>query len=154
MQINFSDWNKKPKTLLRYIKPGDIFCFLSGENRYHFGRVMTRNRLGHVAEVFRDHLSIPDASRLPAFERLWQPLILDSYSLFDRKLEGDWRIVGHQPGYSPDGTDDIFFTLGVEGSCKRVDIFDNEVPITREEAKTLRDYSPMGDFDVKEALGL
>lgn len=154
MSVKFQAWAKKPKTLLRHIRPGDIFCFSSGAQRYYFGRIMTRNRLGHVAEVFCDYLTLPDASQLPGFSRLGDPLILDSYSLFDRKIEGDWRIVGHQADYVAPTDEPFFFTYGVGPSRQRVDIFDREVTVTGEEAKAFPDYSPMGDFDVKEAFGI
>ena len=115
---------------------------------------MTKNRLGHVAEIFCGVSMVPDASRLSEFKRLGHPVILDSYGLFDRKIEGDWRIVAHQSGYLPPEHDDTFFTSGIGLSCKRVDIFDNEVPISPEQARSFRDYSPMGDQEIKEELGL
>ncbi|WP_312936678.1 Imm26 family immunity protein [Pseudomonas sp.] len=154
MEIKFQKWANKPKTLLRYVKPGDLFCFSSKGGVFYFGRIMTKNSLGHVAEVFCEQASTPDASLLSSFKRLGRPLILDSYGLFDRKSEGDWRIVGHQPGYAAPTDELIYFTYGVGPFCKRVDQFDREVAISAEAAKTYETYSPMGDADVKEALGI
>lgn len=70
------------------------------DQRYGVGRIMTQNSLGHVAETFDKILTSPDVKSL-SFSRLGDPVILDSYSLFDRKLEGDWRIVAHQIDYEP-----------------------------------------------------
>lgn len=146
-------WEKKKKTLLRNIKPGDIFCFALGDV-YHFGRIMTRNRLGHVAEIFEETSNSPALPELNFEKRIGRPVILDSYGLFDRKIEGDWRIVARQEAYQPRSDEAIHFTLGMKGDCKKVDIFDNEEAITESEAKKLPDYSPMGEYDVIEELGL
>lgn len=151
-QLNAYGWDLRKKTLLRNIKVGDIFCFLI-EGGYRFGRIMTRNKLGHVAEIFDKVADSPNPAGLK-FKRIGQPVILDSYGLFDRKIEGDWRIVAHQDGYTPPIDEPVYFTLGIGGSCKRVDIFDNEEAITESEAKKLPDYSPLGELDVIEELGL
>ena len=45
-------WNKKNRTLLRFIKPGNIFCFKYSESFYCFGRIMSKTIVGHVAEIF------------------------------------------------------------------------------------------------------
>ncbi|WP_408603357.1 Imm26 family immunity protein, partial [Salmonella enterica] len=37
----FWGWDKKPRTMLRFVKPGDIFCFKLDEDRYCFGRIIT-----------------------------------------------------------------------------------------------------------------
>lgn len=146
-------WEKKTKTLLRNIKPGDIFCFALGDI-YRFGRIMTRNRLGHVAEIFEEISDSPTLPELDFKKRIGHPVILDSYGLFDRKIEGDWRIVAHQEAYQPCFDEAIHFAFGMKGDCKKVDIFDNEEAITESEARKLPDYSPMGEFDVIEELGL
>ena len=86
-------------------------------------------------------------------KRLGRPVILDSYGLFDRKIEGDWRIVAHDEGYIPHD-ESVRFTSGIASGCKRIDIFDNEEAIAESEAKKLPDYSPMGEDDVIEELGL
>lgn len=146
-------WEKKKRTLLRNIKPGDIFCFALGEN-YRFGRIMTRNRFGHVAEIFEEISNSPTLPELNFEKRIGRPIILDSYGLFDKKIEGDWRIVAHQEAYQPRPDEAIRFTYGKKGNCKKVDIFDNDEDITESEAKKLPKYSPMGESGVIEALGL
>lgn len=145
-------WSSRKKTLLRNIEVGDIFCFSTSDG-YRFGRIMTRNRLGHVAEVF-DMLAVSSDPIGVDFKRVGRPVILDSYGLFDRKIEGDWRIVAHQEEYTPPVDESIYFTLGIGQSCKRVDIYDNEESISELHAKELPDYSPLGELDVIEELGL
>ncbi|WP_081004404.1 Imm26 family immunity protein [Pseudomonas coronafaciens] len=153
MSFKYYSWAKKPKTLLRNIKTGDIFCFLINGN-YRIGRIMTQNSLGHVAEIFEQVLKEPDASELISTKRVGRPVILDSYGLFDRKIEGDWRIVAHDEDYVPPRDESVRFTSGIASGCKKIDIFDNEEAITESEAGNLPDYSPMGEGDVIEELGL
>jgi len=153
MKIKYYGWDKKPRTMLRYIKPGDIFSFLK-DGTYRFGRIMTKNRLGHVAELFEYYSNEPDPSKLTSTKRVGYPIILDSYSLFDRKREGDWRVVGHQEDYVPPQDEPMRFTLGMGGGCKKVDIFDNETPISESEAKQLKNYAPLGEARVIKDLGL
>lgn len=52
----FWGWDKKPRTMLRFVKPGDIFCFRLDEDRYCFGRIISKIITGHVAELF-DYMS-------------------------------------------------------------------------------------------------
>lgn len=39
-------WDKKPKTLYRYIKEGDIFAFQIKIDLFGFGRILAKNPLG------------------------------------------------------------------------------------------------------------
>lgn len=145
-------WDKKVKTSLKNIKPGDIFCFALGEGKYGVGRVMTRNSLGHVVEIFNQVLSLPIVKSVD-FERLGDPIILDSYSLFDRKSEGDWRMVAHQENYTPSTEESVRFVYGVADNVKLVDIFDNETSCSGM-ACDFPLYSPMGDEEVKNHFSL
>lgn len=38
--------------MLRFVKPGDIFCFKLDEDRYCFGRIITLMTVGHLSELF------------------------------------------------------------------------------------------------------
>ena len=40
MAIKLWDWEKKPSTQMRYLKRGDIFCFVYDEHSYCFGRII------------------------------------------------------------------------------------------------------------------
>ncbi|MFY1032469.1 Imm26 family immunity protein [Pseudomonas asiatica] len=148
MSIEIYDWDKKFKTSLRKIKSGDIFCFLLAPQKYGAGRIITQNSLGHVAEIFDKFLSSPVID-LVSFKRLGDPVILDSYSLFDRKAEGDWRIVAHELDYKPSSEESVRYVYGVADNVRLVDIFDNETPLVGSK-RDYPSYSPMGDEDVKE----
>ena len=74
---------------------------------------------------------------------------LDAYSLFDRKAEGEWRIIGHQENYTPEHAEDIWFSWGIGSGCRKSDIFDNTVSISEEEWKALPFLSPNGDYFIK-----
>ncbi|WP_349975517.1 Imm26 family immunity protein [Pseudomonas sp. WHRI 8519] len=150
--IQFFGWDKKAKTALRSIKIGDIFCFVINGRGYGVGRIMTRNSLGHVAEIFDVVTQEPNINEIPE-KRFARPVILDSYSLFDRKTEGDWRIIAHDLEYQPSVEEPVRFVYGVADNVKLVDIFDNEVPFSGAKA-SFPLYAPMGDEDIKEFMGV
>ena len=86
--IKIWGWEKKPRTMLRYIKFGDIFCFRYDHRTYRFGRVMAKV-IFHIVEIFdytSEHPVITEEDILRAGRLLVTPL--DTYSLFDRKSEG------------------------------------------------------------------
>ncbi|RNL77185.1 phosphotriesterase [Citrobacter sp. MH181794] len=154
--FNLWGWDKKPRTMLRFIKPGDIFSFTLDDEKYCFGRIISRFDIGDVAEIFsfisdKPSISVDDIYKST---RLIPPLILNTYSLFDKKREknSDWRIIGNQKNYIPNNVDDIYFTYGVDRWCKKVDIFGNETSISAEEAKNISDLSPNNDYDVKQLI--
>lgn len=148
------DWNKKARTVLRSIKPGDIFMLEVRPGLFATGRIMSKVDFGHVAELLDVFAEKPQVSpeALLAAQRVGQPIVIDSYSLFDKKLAGDWRIVAHEQGYVPSAYEKVFFSYGAGASFKKVDIFGNEVGISKAEADKLPAYSPKEDWDVKEML--
>ncbi|MGS0897311.1 immunity 26/phosphotriesterase HocA family protein [Burkholderia stagnalis] len=147
-------WDSKSRTMLRNIKTGDLFSFVLGNGKYGFGRIISPISLGHVVEFF-DHiaddpdLNINDIVKL---KRLKKPVVLDSYSLFDRKVEGDWRIIAHQEKFDPTNIGGIFFAYGDGAGRRKIDLFGSESPVSEKEAKTLPFYSPLGDVDVKREI--
>ncbi|MCQ3028230.1 immunity 26/phosphotriesterase HocA family protein [Pseudomonas tremae] len=149
-ELKIFKWEESKRKQLRYIKAGDIFCFDLGGIGYGLGRIMTRNSLGHVAEIFKGVLDTPQICHA-SFKRVGEPVILDSYSLFDRKTEGDWRIVAHDPNYEPPLNESIRFVYGVADNRTEVDIFDNEYPSGNLSGKLPR-YSPKGDAQIKEVF--
>ncbi|PTV52291.1 Imm26 family immunity protein [Pseudomonas putida] len=146
------EWDKKIKTSYKKIKSGDIFCFALDSKKYGVGRIMTQNSLGHVVEIFDKVLNVPAVDSL-SFKRLGDPVILDSYSLFDRKAEGDWRIVAHDLDYRPSKQESVRYVYGVADNVKLVDIFDNETSLVGSKCD-YPSYSPMGDKDVKEHFSI
>ncbi|MBI6753540.1 Imm26 family immunity protein [Pseudomonas syringae] len=141
-------WEESQRKQLRYIKPGDIFCFDMGGEGYGVGRIMTRNSLGHVAEIFKVVLEKPQIT-CSDLTRVGDPVIIDSYSLFDRKTEGDWRIIAHDSDYIAPSGETTRFIYGVADNRTEVDIFDNEYP-SKKSLKELPRYSPKGDSQIKE----
>ena len=152
LSIKIHDWDKNVRTALKKIRVGDIFCFALGEKKYGIGRIMTQNSLGHVAEIFDQILSSPVVNSI-SFARLGDPVILDSYSLFDRKAEGDWRVVAHQEDYQSPVDESVRFVYGVADNVRLVDIFDNETPCSGK-GHVYPLYSPMGDEEVREHFKL
>jgi immunity protein 26 of polymorphic toxin system len=149
-----SGWNAKPRTRLRYIKPGDLFMFRLDDSKHGVGRIISKVSLGHVAEFFEVTLDSPE---LQGIDLAWvtrrgHPVVLDSYSLFDRKTEGDWQIVGHGENFAPKDVDDVFFTYGVGPVRHKVDVFGNTTPVSAQEAEKLPLYAPHGDADVKRKI--
>ncbi|WP_197326187.1 Imm26 family immunity protein [Ralstonia solanacearum] len=147
-------WEAKPRTMLRYIRPGDVFALALGGGKYGIGRIISTVSLGHVAEFFDRIVGDPDVSVVDVcgWRRLKRPVILDSYSLFDRKTEGDWRIVAHQENFEPRLVSDVFFTYGDGDGRRKVDVFDNETPVSASEARDIPSYSPLGDESVKREI--
>ncbi|AJJ06843.1 immunity 26/phosphotriesterase HocA family protein [Yersinia pseudotuberculosis] len=154
--FKFWRWDKKPRTMLRFIKPGDIFCFRLDGEKYCFGRIISEMSVGHVAEIFDFISSLPEVTEgdISHSLRLTELIVLDTYTLFDKKIEpeGDWRIIGHQDSYTPTNVENTYFTYGIGNSCKKVDIFNNEVPITESEARKIPELVPLRDVHIKELI--
>lgn len=150
--IKIWGWEKKTRTMLRYIKIGDIFCFKYDEHTYCFGRIVA-NVMFYIAEIF-DYTSeqpiiredeICNSSRLTVIP-------LDAYCLFDRKIDGEWRIIGHQENYIPEHMEDIWFSWGIGSGCRKSNVFNDTVFISKEEWKALPSLSPNGDYRIKQEV--
>ncbi|WP_330986338.1 MULTISPECIES: immunity 26/phosphotriesterase HocA family protein [Enterobacterales] len=154
--FKFWGWDKKPRTMLRFVKSGDIFCFRLDEGKYCFGRVISKIMTGHVAELFNFTSPVPEVTgkNIIELERVIDPIVIDTYSLFDKKVEsgGDWRIIGHQSNYEPTNVEHVYFSYGLGSSCKKEDVFGNAYSISEKEAWSLPRLSPQGDYDVKQLL--
>ena len=61
MNLCYGD-GKEKRTMLRFIKPGDIFCFKYNEETYRFGRIVSKIWTGHVSEIFDYVSSVPQIS--------------------------------------------------------------------------------------------
>lgn len=149
--IRIWGWDKKERTMIRFIKKGDIFCFKFDEKRFCFGRIIAKTQPGHLAEFF-DYISAEpfiDANNIKKATRLMKPIILDSYGLFDRRTEGEWRIIGHQEDYITHDFDEIFLTFGIGNDWKKRDLYGNVTKISVEEHLKYIPVSPQGDYRVK-----
>lgn len=65
--------------------------------------------------------------------------MLDSYSLFDIKRVGEWRIIGREVDYEPTNVENVYFTYGEGLTCKKVDVFGNEISISENESKEIQE---------------
>lgn len=153
-KIEIWGWDKKVRTMLRFIKQGDIFCFEFKEKNYCFGRIIVKVTTGHLAEILDCVSDKPfiDINSIEKAQRIGEPVILDSYGLFDRKAEGEWRIVGHQEDYKPQDFYDIFMTFGIGDDWKRCDLYGNVTKITKEEHFRYILISPKGNNQVEELV--
>ncbi len=151
--IKIWGWDKKPRTMLRFLKSGDIFCFKYDDHTYRFGRILSKV-LFHIAEIFdysSDQPMITEEEILKAGRLLVTPL--DTYSLFDRKSEGEWRIIGHQEDYTPpEDTAEFWFSWGDRSACRKSNPLNQTVFISEEEWRALPSLSPGGDYDVKREI--
>ncbi|MCX4300112.1 MAG: immunity 26/phosphotriesterase HocA family protein [Lachnospiraceae bacterium] len=153
-KIKIWGWNKKKRTMIRYIKPGDIFCFELSEQKYCFGRIIAKTIVGHIAEIF-DYISsdtIIDTEIIEKSSRLMPLIILDSYTLFDYKISGDWRIIGHQENYTPNDVNGIYFSYGTGEECKKVDVFGNETSIPESDKNNYTWLAPQCNEYIKELV--
>ncbi len=155
MSIKLWDWDKKPRTMTRFIKKGDIFCFRYDSSRFCFGRIIEHwPQYGSVVEIF-DYISNNpsiDEKIIEKSNRAINPIVISSYSLFDRKMEGDWRIIGHQEDYKAFDYDSIFLTFGLDGDWKKKDLYGNITRIPDEEHYKYIQYSNMMDCAVRKML--
>lgn len=146
-------WTKKKRTLLRQLKAGHIFCFEYNKDKYCFGRLMAKQACGHIAEFFNLVSPIPEitAEQLSNANRIAVAL-LDSDPLFDKRIEGNWRIIGICRNYIPSDVNNIFFYFGVGNNLNVIDFFDRTKHIPAAEARKFPPESPCGDLEIKRLL--
>lgn len=142
--------------MLRFMKPGDIFCFRLNNEKYCFGRIISKTSPGHAVEIFNFTSTTPNITEniISESKRIIPPVVIDSYGLFDKKVypDSEWRMIGHQNNYIPKNIEDVYFTYGLGNSCKKVDIFGNESPISENEAWSYPRLSPHSDYHIKSLL--
>ena len=155
-QVNLWGWDKKKRTMIRFIKAGDIFCFKIDDALYGYGQIISVIDLGFIAEILGRLSSPYDVTEreIKNGKRILYPLFIDAYMLFDRKTEegSDWRIIGRQHNFIPKNIENVFFTYGEGSSCKKINVFGEEVAITLEEASKLPQASPKRDIHIKKML--
>jgi hypothetical protein len=148
--VRIIPWDSKPRTMLRFLRPGDRFAFEISPNRYGQGTILAKTSVGHSAEFLPDVVSDPndmsawDNGESPAFFD-----ILDSYSLFDRRAEGNWqRIATDAPVPARDAHRAVAFGYGSCGDRYRVDLFGVTSEIGEDEYASLPAYRPGGHHDI------
>ena len=130
--------------MLRFLKSGDIFCFKYDDHTYCFGRIMSKV-IFHIVEIFdytSDQPIITGKDILRSGRLLVTPL--DTYGLFDRKSEGEWRIIGRQEDYTlPEDAAEFWFSWGDRTDCRKSNPLDQtgyKEGVICELAKTLLKY--------------
>lgn len=156
MSIKLWNWDKKPRTMQRYLKRGDIFCFVYDDNRFCFGRIIEiRPKRFCVAEVFDYSSETPtiDEKTVETAGRVIPPININAYILFDCKtMGGDWRIIGHQDDYFAPDYNDLFIGWGLEDDWKKEDLCGNMTKASKEEYDNCLSHITITDYSVKELL--
>lgn len=81
---------------------------------------------------------------------LTDPIILNEVILFENRMQGDWRIVGHDAAFTPSPVfKNVVFVYGEPGHFKGVDIRDSERQVTDAVAAGKRRYSALNDTQVQ-----
>lgn len=152
--IKFVKWEAKPRTMLRFIKAGDIFCFKRQDGRFSFGRIMARCLMGHFVEIFSYTSPHPVISedQINQAQRLLGPFCLDSYMSFDTKRLGDWRIIAHDAGYRLEWGEQYCFAYGSPNNFKKVDMLGKTEKISNEEADKYPRYRAYDDVNIQKML--
>ena len=119
-KLTLWNWEEKQKTQGRYVKEGNIFCFQYDEEMYCFGRIISKLKTGTIIEIFDYTSNEPKITKdiIDNSKRMFPPININILILFDRKISGDWRIIGKQDNFKPTNIDDVFFTIGRPPSKK------------------------------------
>ena len=81
-QIKIREWNEKPRTKLRFINIGDIFCYQFSEEMFVFGQILGKVNVGYVIQFFDIFQASPTITveELSRAQFIGKPIIIDSYS--------------------------------------------------------------------------
>ncbi|MFJ4048250.1 Imm26 family immunity protein [Pseudomonas hunanensis] len=155
-KTNIWGWQKKTRTTLKNIKAGDIFCFTQEDEGYYFGQIISKIITGHVAEIFRmvkkDPLITP--VELEHIEPLTDPVVLDSYSLFDKKTDpaGEWRIIGHQEALQTNRFKNYYFAYGTPESWTKISALNVKEEASEHEIANLPPLTPLNNYKISILL--
>ncbi|NHQ88545.1 hypothetical protein HA050_20820 [Iodobacter sp. HSC-16F04] len=133
--------------------PGDLFAFRYDEQRYGFGRLISKLSMGMVAEIY-DYFSAQPIFD-PNYTDKWliSPVVLNPYGLFECRNEGEWLIIGKTPNYViPNKFNDVFFVTGTPGKLQAVRVNNSDFDISLEEATGHRRYTYSSDIQIKELI--
>ena len=152
--IKLWGWDKKPRTMLRYIKVGDIICYESNDNdslSFRYGQIIAKLTSGHVFRGFDVQHQNPDditAGEITTAKQYGKIFVLDVYTTLDKKKylkNGEWRVIGRENNFKLNSNEikKVFFSFGVKGMKYRVDLLDNTVPISDVEAENYISSGPV-----------
>ena len=136
------------------LQPGDVVSFELRPDRFGYGVVVSRIKIGHVAELFNYFTTTPEMPDSLADEaKLFPPVILDANSLLEKGVEGNWGRVGSLENYIPgDEVRRFKFTCGIKGGYYTTDIHNVNEDASDGEAARWPECSPWGDWDIKNYL--
>jgi len=141
---------KKKKVKL---ESGDVLSIDLGNNEYAFARVLTKVSIGHCIEILDFIGNSPNQHSEIDFEsRLLTPQIIDSYSLFWLRKEGDWEIEAKQKDFVPSQDEQTKYEFGDAMNLTLIDIFGNTEPKSRKDETRYAPYSPKGDIQIKKII--
>lgn len=134
------------------LKVGDILSFELKLNKYGFARVLAKTKLGDAINVY-NYFSTDTKDYKEAIKTNFlfeQPIILDSYSIFWKRSEGNWDLLQSDNDFKYNENEKIKFKYGVPGLFKLIDLNDKSYDnISQTEAEEYPDYSPFKDRSVK-----
>jgi hypothetical protein len=134
--------------------PGDIFAFRLDDWRFGFGRIIRNVSIGSIAEIFDYFSDQPIFDHSVEKKWLIPPIPIDSYLLLEAKKMGDWRIIESDPTFVPgEKFSSLRYVYGTPPHALiETDIYENERPISENDAKALPEYYGHNDFHVKQLL--
>ncbi|MDM5181660.1 Imm26 family immunity protein [Massilia sp. DJPM01] len=143
---------KRPKK--QKVTPGDIFAYKLEDGRFGFGRIISDASLGAFAEIFDYFADQPvfDYSKLDKW--LVPPVPIESYSLLEVRSMGDWRIIGHTPGFAPGSQfNSLRYVYGSSpNTLVATDVFGKKEPISAADAKGLPEYCAYDDLRFRKLV--
>lgn len=158
-KIKLWSWDKKPRTMLRYIKAGDIVCFEidSSGSKYGYGQLIARLTGGFAFKGLNVLHENPDditTEEIKNAEKFGDFFVLDVYATLDHKKyiqNGEWRVIGHEKDFSLLDSDlnSVFFQYGSRGMKKKVNLLDEEVLVSDEEASKFLSSGPISGDQAK-----
>lgn len=136
------------------LKVGDIISFELEEQKYGFARVIAKVSLGDAICVFNYFSNdINDYEKAIQHPLLFDPVILDTHSLFWRRLEGNWSLIKRDNKYIYEDKSKYKYKYGVKGSYKLIDLNNNTyTDISQEVAEKYPDYISYGDYGIKRRI--
>lgn len=148
---SLNGWSRKRRTMLRFIRPGDVFCFTRNDGKYYFGQVISKALAGHCVRIFDICRSAPEIGKSELLQAavIIPPIILDSYSIFDRRIDshGDWRVIGQLDIGDISLFESYFFCYGTERNWNRISALGaDEQPISDAEAMNLEPLVALTNF--------
>ena len=156
-KIELWGWDKKPRTMLRYIKVGDIVCFEIDKTgtKFGYGQIIA-NLPPYVFKAFDlicdnpNYINIDDIKNSKQFGEIF---VFDAYLTIDKKYteNGEWRIIGREHDFriSDDDLQNTFFVQGCKNIYKKVDLTGKSIPISNEEADNYLPLSPTAGDSAK-----